>query len=150
MSQGISRVRVSIGARSWQGRLRRELAPRSCALLEGLLPYQGEVLHARWSGEAVWAPLAAVWPPGFVLPPERATGRPAPGQILLFGGEGRESELLLPYGPCRFASKFGRQAGNPVLSLEGAVGDLADAGEAILREGASELRIEPLPSNQAR
>ncbi|MDB5433290.1 MAG: hypothetical protein JWP35_4406 [Caulobacter sp.] len=148
MSRDISWIRITLGARSWPARLRRDLAPLSCTLLEDLLPYRGQVLHARWSGEAVWAPLAPVWPPGRVLAPENATARPRPGDILLYGAERGEPELLFAYGVCRFANNAGRLAGNPVLSLEDPNGELALAGEAILREGASELRIEPLPSSQ--
>lgn len=147
MSQGISRVHVTIGQRSWPARLRRDLSPLSCALLESLLSYRGEILHARWSGEALWAPLTPVWPPGRVLAPESATARPRPGDILLYGAERGEPELLFPYGVCRFANNAGRLAGNPVLSLEGDLSLFAQAGEAILRGGATQLRIEPLATN---
>ena len=43
---------------------------------------------------------------------------PSPGQMLLFGGNLSEPELLIPYGPSRFASKAGLLAGNPVLTIE--------------------------------
>jgi hypothetical protein len=38
-----------------------DLAPQSSACLAEL-PYHGELIHARWSGEASWSPLAAVGP----------------------------------------------------------------------------------------
>lgn len=145
MTQDSASIRLTLGERFWSGRLRRDLAPRSCDLLERLLPYQGQVLHARWSGEALWAPLERVWPTGCVLPAENATSRPRPGEILLFGGRRSEPELLLPYGACRFASKAGRLAGNPVLSLEGPFGGLAALGEQALSTGAIDLRIERFP-----
>lgn len=149
MRRETPQVRIVIGTAVWTARIRRDLAPRSCEVFEGLLPHRGEVLHARWSGEACWAPLAAVWPSGRGLPPERATSRPQPGQILLFGGERSEPELLLPYGICRFASRAGSLAGNPVLTIEGPLDGLVQIGREVLRGGTMELKIEMLPTNQA-
>lgn len=149
MTREVSWVRIAIGTRSWRARLRHDLAPASCARLEGLLPYRGKVVQARWSGEAVWAPLTPAWPAGLILPPENATTRPEPGDILLFAGARSEPELLIPYGACRFACRAGRLAGNPVLSLEGPLGGLAQMGEDILRRGAMDLSIEPLPSTES-
>ena len=149
MTRDIFWVRITIGTRSWRARLRRDLAPASCARLEELLPYRGRVLHARWSGEAFWAPLTPVWPAASILAPESAEVRPKPGDILLFAGTRSEPELLFPYGACRFACKAGALAGNPVLSLEDPPGVLADIGEDLLRSGAMDLSIEPLPSTEA-
>jgi hypothetical protein len=137
-------IRVVIGAATWSARLRRDLAPMSCARLEGLLPYRGRLIQARWSGEACWAPLGAAWPAGVALGPESATSEPAPGQILLYAGPVSEPELLFPYGPCRFACVAGPLAGNPVLSLDDPSSRLAEAGADILWKGAAELRIERL------
>jgi hypothetical protein len=120
----------------------------SCARLEALLPYAGKILHACWSGEACWAPLAPVWSSGSVLPPENATANPAPGEVLLFAGELSEPELLFPYGACHFASRAGPLVGNPVLSIEGDHGRLAEVGREMLWSGAMDLRIEPVAAGE--
>jgi hypothetical protein len=39
--------------------------------------------------------------------PENATSDPAPGELLLYPGAISETELLLPYGSCAFASNAG-------------------------------------------
>jgi hypothetical protein len=78
------------------------------------------------------------------LPPENATSYPSPGQVLLFGGELSEPELLIAYGPSRFASKAGSLAGNPVLIIEDRLARLAALGRQVLRRGAVNLRIERL------
>lgn len=135
-------IRVRIGASAFTARLRRDLAPRSCERLQSLLPYRGPLIHARWSGEACWAPLGEAWPADAALAPEQASSDPEPGQVLLFAGAISEPELLFPYGPCRFACRAGPLAGNPVLSLEDADGRLAEAGRDILWSGAAELCIE--------
>jgi Protein of unknown function (DUF3830) len=142
MSQIVPSVRVTIGGESFEALLRYDLAPRSCARLEGLMPYQGQLVHARWSGESCWSPMAAVWHSGPPLPPENATAYPSPGQVLLFGGALSEPELLVPYGSSCFASKAGLLAGNPVLTIEDRLNRLAELGRQILWNGAVDLRIE--------
>ena len=133
---------LSIGSERFTARLRRDLAPRSCEYLLGLLPYAGQVIHARWSGEALWAPLAAVFPPGLTLPWESATGDPAPGQVLLYAGERSVPELFIPYGVNRFACKDGPLEGNPVIGIEDRLERIAGLGHELLWKGAMELRIE--------
>ncbi|MBI3677167.1 MAG: DUF3830 family protein [Proteobacteria bacterium] len=135
---------MTIGAETFPARLQYDLAPNSCALLETLMPYRGKLIHARWSGEACWSPLVATWLPGLLLPPENATSDPVPGQMLLFGGDLGEPELLIPYGPCRFASNAGPLAGNPVLVIEDRLARLVALGREILWRGAADLRIEHL------
>lgn len=135
-------IRISIGAEVFSARLERALAPRSCACLEGLTPYRGKLIHARWSGEACWSPLASVWASRALLPTENATERPAPGQVLLFAGPQSEPEILITYGASRFACQAGPLAGNPVLTIEDHLSRLAELGREILWGGAMELRID--------
>lgn len=98
----------------------------------------------------MWSPLAEAWPPGLVLPPENSTGSPEPGQVLLYAGAVSEPELLLVYGTCRFASKVGPLAGNPVLVIEDRRDRLARLGRQILWHGALDLRIEHVAPSQHR
>jgi hypothetical protein len=136
---------VKIGSESFQARLRRDLAPRSCECLLGLLPYARKLIQARWSGEALWSPLSEALPMGSLLPPENARHQPVPGEILLYAGTLSEPELLIPYGISRFACKDGPLEGNPVLSIEGRLGRLEELGREVLWKGAMELRIEVSP-----
>jgi len=106
------------------------------------MPYRGYVIHARWSGEALWSPLAAVWPPGAFLLPENATGNPQPGDILLFAGQKSEPELLIAYGACRFASRAGPLQGNPVLTIDDRLAQLVEQGHKILWRGAMDLGFQ--------
>lgn len=149
MKRNTAWLQLTIGTRVWPAQLRRDLSPRACAILEGLLPLRGLARHARWSGEALWAPLAPVWPRGLLLPPENATGRPRPGDALLFAGPRSEPELLLPYGACRFACRAGRLAGSPVLTLEGDLALLRALGQDALMTGAAALKIEVLSPEQS-
>jgi len=107
-----------------------------------LLPYAGQLLHARWSGEALWSRLCAVWLPELRLPKECPTSVPEPGDVLLYAGEQSEPELLIPYGACRFACKEGQLEGNLVLSIDDGLARLMDVGHTVLRHGAIPIRIE--------
>jgi hypothetical protein len=152
MSQTLPKLRMAIGGEIFHARLRYDLAPRSCDRLVRLLPYHGELVHAQWSGQSCWSPLSSCWPPGEVLPPENAIACPSPGEVLLFGGDLSEPELLIAYGPSRFASIAGPLAGNPVLTIEDRLARLIELGRQILWRGAVDLRIEQhaVPSDDTR
>ena len=110
-----------------------------------LLPYAGNVIHARWSGEALWSPLANVWTSGSILPLENPTTLPRPGEVLLYTGERSEPELLIPYGISRFASVAGPLEGNPVLVIEDRLERLFELGRDVLWHGAMPFSIEHSP-----
>lgn len=137
----MSPVKIAVGAEVFPARFCCDAAPESCRRLKALLPYRGEVIHARWSGEAIWSPLAAVWPAGLVLPPENRTSHPGPGEVLLYAGAQSEPELLFVYGNSRFASQAGPLEGNPVLVIDDDLERLAAVGREVLRRGALMLRI---------
>lgn len=133
---------LKIGIESFAARLRHDLAPRSCECLLALLPYSGKLIQARWSGDAMWAPLEPAFPAGVLLPPEHPVGRPVPGEVLLYAGPLSGPELLIPHGASRFACQAGPIEGNPVLSIEGRLERLAELGHEVLWKGAKELHIE--------
>jgi len=83
-------------------------APATCARFRALLPYEDQLIHARWSGEACWIPLGGR---DLGIGYENATSYPAPGQVIVYPGGVSETEILLAYGPTRFASKAGQLAG---------------------------------------
>jgi hypothetical protein len=138
-------VTMRIGLESFQARLRQDLAPRSCDRLMDLLPYSGAVIHARWSGEALWSPLAAALPAHVLLAREGPGGALQPGEVLLYAGECSEPELLIVYGDSRFACKSGPLEGNRVLTIEDGLDRIAELGHEILWGGAATLSIEATP-----
>jgi hypothetical protein len=133
---------LEIGATRFSAALRRDLAPHSCERLMSLLPYHGTVIHARWSGEALWSPLGSAWAAGQYIPPENATCEPQAGQVLLYAGDLSEPELLIPYGTARFACKAGSLDGNPVLTIDEALSALAEIGRHVLWKGAVDFKIK--------
>ena len=70
---------------------------------------------------------------------ENHTSHPAPGEILLYPGGFSETEILLPYGGCRFSSIVGQLAGNHFLTVIEGNENLRPLGEMTLWEGAQDI-----------
>jgi hypothetical protein len=114
-------------------------APRTVAAFAALLPYRQRLIHVRWSGEAVWIPLGDFkLDVGF----ENHTSHPSRGDILFYPGGYSETELLIAYGACSFASKMGPLAGNHFLTIVEGLERLPALGRKVLWEGAQEVVFE--------
>ena len=134
----MSQVRITAGGFQFTARF-EDAAPSTCARFRGLMPYRERIIHVRWSGEACWIPLGEL---DLGLTHENATSYPAPGQILLYPGGLSETEILLPYGACQFASKVGVLAGNHFLSITGGLANLAALGKQVLWQGAQDILFD--------
>jgi len=132
-------VRITVGSLRFTGRLESDRAPKTCAAFLARLPFRGTLVQARWSGEAAWIPLGDF---DFGVMEENQLGAPAPGQLLLYPAGVSETEILFPYGECRFASKHGPLAGNHFITITGGADQLTTLGERVLREGAQEIVFE--------
>ena len=135
----MSVLTVQIGLQSFTARLETERAPRTAAAFLARLPFEGQLVQARWSGEAGWVPLADY---DLGVPYENATSHPAPGQVLWHPPGLSEAELLVPYGSTSFSSRVGQLAGNHFLTIIDEHGDLAGVGRRLLYEGAQPIRFE--------
>ena len=129
-------VQIQAGPHSFRARFETEAAPKTVAKFKSMLPYRERIIHVRWSGESCWIPLGDL---DLGLGYENATSYPAPGQILLHPGGISETEILLPYGSCQFASKVGVLAGNHFLTITGNQENLAVLGKMVLWQGAQEI-----------
>jgi uncharacterized protein DUF3830 len=136
----MSQIIIRAGDFTFQARFEEELAPKTCAAFRKVMPFLSQIIHVRWSGEAVWMPLGDLQ---FGVPYENHTSYPAPGQIILYPGGISETEILLAYGAVHFASKAGQLAGNHFITLTGGLENLAALGKAVLWKGAHDIRFEP-------
>lgn len=140
-SEGSADVELRIGSADFKAIFRDDLSPEACTEVRRRLPLIGRVLHARWSGEAMWLPLGFNFPE---IRSEHATSYPAPGDILITGPGASEAEILIAYGPCRFESRTGQLAGSPVLSIREDLVGLAKVGRQSLQQGGMDLTIRLL------
>lgn len=132
----MSDVIIKAGPHSFNARFETAAAPKTVAKFRSMLPYKERIIHVRWSGESCWIPLGDL---DLGLGYENATSYPAPGQILLHPGGISETEILLPYGSCQFASKVGVLAGNHFLTITDKLDELVTLGKMVLWQGAQEI-----------
>ena len=124
-------------------------APETVAAFMKLLPYTQKLIHVRWSGEAGWVPLGD-WKlenDGKDVGFENHTSHPSVGDVLFYPGGYSETELLIAYGSCCFASKMGQLAGNHFLTIVEGKEYLRELGKKILWDGAQEVRFELLAAD---
>jgi hypothetical protein len=134
----MSDIRITAGPYSFTARFDYVAAPKTCAWFQSVLPYRERIIHVRWSGEACWIPLGELNPG---IGHENATSYPAPGQILFHPAGISETEILLSYGACQFASKAGQLAGSPFLSIVEGLENLRPLGELTLWHGAQQVEF---------
>ncbi|KAA0595641.1 MULTISPECIES: DUF3830 family protein [Azospirillum] len=130
---------ITAGPFTFGARFETAAAPKTCAKFRSLLPYEGQIVHVRWSGEGVWIPLGDT---DFGLGYENHTSHPAPGQIILYPGGISETEILLAYGGVQFSSKMGQLAGNHFITITDGLENLAELGKRTLWQGAQPIRFE--------
>ncbi|MFT4266868.1 MAG: DUF3830 family protein [Xenophilus sp.] len=141
----MTRIRIQAGGHEFVAETHPD-APQTVAAFLGLLPYREKIIHVRWSGEGCWVPLGD-WkleldgrPVGF----ENHTSHPSVGDVLFYPGGYSETEIILAYGACSFASKMGQLAGNHFLTLVEGRERLRDLGRKVLWEGAQDILFERL------
>lgn len=131
-------VVITVGGLRFTARFEVDKAPATCAAFAALLPFEADLLQARWSGEAAWAPLGDFQ---LGVPVENATSHPSRGDLLFYQAAASESEILFPYGSTCFASRVGQLAGNHMLTLTSGHDLLPALGRLVLWEGAQRIRI---------
>ncbi len=127
---------INAGPFTFRARLETEQAPKTCARFVELLPFENQVIHVRWSGEAVWIPLGD-FDTGLGF--ENHTCYPSRGDLLLYPGGFSETEILFAYGSTAFASKMGSLAGNHFLTVIEGGEHLPALGEMVLWKGAQPI-----------
>lgn len=133
------KLKVTAGPFLFDAVLETEKAPETCKAFMERLPFDGQIVHVRWSGEGVWIPLGDY---NFGVGYENHTSHPAPGHIILYPGGISETEILLAYGGVDFSSKMGQLAGNHFITLTSNLDKLPELGNKTLWEGAQPIRFE--------
>jgi hypothetical protein len=116
--------------------LEEKKSPETCAVFRKAMPFRGEIVHVRWSGEGVWVPLGDTH---YSVKYEDATSYPAPGQVLFYPKGKSETEILIAYGCVQFASKAGTLAGNHFATITSDLEKLTEIGISTLWEGKKSI-----------
>jgi Protein of unknown function (DUF3830) len=132
-------LKITVAGFEFEASLEEEAAPATVAAVRGLLPFERQLVQARWSGEAAWVPMGFELDLG--LGPENANSYPAAGELLLYPGGVSEVEILFPYGATCFASKMGQLAGNHFATVQGGREHLPELGRRVLWEGSQNIHI---------
>ncbi len=130
---------VRIGPFAFTARLESERAPRTVAAFLERLPFEGQLVQARWSGESGWIPLGDY---ELGVTEENSTSHPGPCEVLWHPPGISEAEVLVPYGRTVFSSVVGQLAGNHFLTILDPRRELAEVGRRLLYEGAQPIRFE--------
>lgn len=133
------KLKITAGPFVFDAVLETEKALQTCKAFIERLPFEGQIVHVRWSGEGVWVPLGDY---NFGVGYENHTSHPAPGHIILYPGGISETEILLAYGGVDFSSKMGQLAGNHFITVTSNIDNLAVLGNKTLWEGAQQIRFE--------
>jgi hypothetical protein len=134
----MTHIRITTAGRTFLAETHPD-APLTVAAFEKLLPYRQRIIHVRWSGEGCWIPLGDFkLDVGF----ENHTSHPSVGDILFYPGGYSETEIIMAYGSCCFASKMGQLAGNHFLTIIEGKEHLREVGTKVLWEGAQDILFE--------
>ena len=123
---------IEIDGHRFDARFEEAKSPQTCASFRRSMPFSGEIVHVRWSGEGVWVPLGDM---DFDVGYEDATAYPLPGQVLLYPKGKSETEILIAYGSVQFASKAGTLVGNHFASITSDLEKLREIGVSTLWDG---------------
>jgi len=112
----LATIILKIENEEFTARLYTDKAPKTVKSLLKLMPYRSKVIHARFSGEAIWVPLPPEFPVN--VPLENQTSYPSKGELLYYPGFMSEKELLIPYGATIFSSRVGQLPGNHFATID--------------------------------
>ena len=131
---------IVVGDLRFEARLEEEVSPRTVAAVRELLPLEGHLLQARWSGQSAWVPLGEL---DAGVGPENPTSYPAPGELLLYPSRrSARRRSSSPYGRTCFASVAGQLAGNHFATLVEGAEQLPELGRRVIWDGAQPIRFE--------
>lgn len=133
----MQRFNIEIGGMKFVAVAQTEKAPKTCEALTKLTPITGEVMHARYAGEAMFLTMSN--PP--TIEYENHTSYASKGDILFYPGAIHAKGILVSYGAAMFQSKVGLLAGNHFASITEGLDHLPELGMKLLREGAKPIRI---------
>ncbi len=131
-------ISITVGEFRFRAHWEEDAAPLTCAAFRKVLPFENQLIQARWSGEAAWIPMGDY---DLGVGRENVTTYPSKGEILFHPAGISETEILFVYGHAMFASTAGPLAGNHFLTIVEGLDQLPALGDTVLRQGAQAIRF---------
>ena len=124
-------------------RLEEEKSPETCKWLLAKLPWEVEMAHVSWSGNACFASIGSQ---AYAVPWERPLRIPAKGEIIIYPGNiphlQMGGEFFLSWGPCSIACQNGNLMGNLVLTITEGLDKLEEYGALVHFGGQQKMTVE--------
>ena len=135
----VKKLEIKIDDEVFLAAMLEEQAPRTCEAVLKLLPLEGKVFHATWSGDMLFFKCRET-PVG--TGPENQTVYPSRGDV---GLNFDLKELQIVYGQAQLRARFGPAPDNLFARITENLKGLEEMGKRIHREGAKRITIRLRP-----
>jgi len=132
----VKNLEIKIDDTVFLATLQEAQAPKTCKAVLNLLPLEGEVFHATWSGDMLFFKCRKI-PTQFE--PENQTVYPSRGDVAL---NSNLQELQIVYGQAQLRARFGPAPDNLFARIAENLKGLEEVGKRIHREGAKRITIK--------
>jgi hypothetical protein len=130
---------IRIGDSVFVATLLEKLAPVTCATLSKYVPYDGEAVHASWSGDCLCVP----WKTEIIAPEYTcATIYGSPGDVAWHTLE--NDEIYITHGISQYRYRFGPLLSNLFAKITDNLDQLSNVGAEIRRKGIRKISIEEI------
>ena len=135
----VRKLEIKIDDSVFLATLLEEQAPKTFKAVLNLLPLEGEVFHATWSGDMLFFKCREI---PDKLEPENQTVYPSRGDVAL---NSNLKELQIIYGQAQLRARFGPAPDNLFARITENLKNLEEIGKRIHREGAKKIIIKLRP-----
>lgn len=132
----VKKLEIKIDGSVFLATILEEQAPKTCKAVLNLLPLEGEVFHATWSGDMLFYKCHEI---PTKLEPENQTAYPSRGDVAL---NSNLKEIHIVYGQAQLRARFGPAPDNLFARITENLKDLEEMGKRIHREGAKKITVK--------
>lgn len=131
----VKKLEIKIDDEVFLAAMLEEQAPRTCEAVLNLLPLEGKVFHATWSGDMLFFKCRET---PVETGPENQTVYPSRGDV---GLNFNLKEFQIVYGQAQLRARFGPAPDNLFARITENLKGLEEMGKRIHREGAKKITI---------
>jgi len=132
----VKKLEIKIDGSVFLATMLEDQAPKTCKAVLDLLPVEGEVFHATWSGDMLFLKCREI---PAKLEPENQTIYPSRGDVAL---NSSLKEIQIVYGQAQLRARFGPAPDNLFARITENLDGLQEVGKRIHREGAKRISIK--------